>query len=55
MIPTASLEKTLPSVGSRVETAKGEGRVVAQEILAQKLVARARRSPPDHRFDVTIF
>jgi cell fate regulator YaaT (PSP1 superfamily) len=33
-----SLEKTLPSVGSRVLTAKGQGRVIAQEILAQKLV-----------------
>jgi cell fate regulator YaaT (PSP1 superfamily) len=40
-----ALEKTLPSVGSRVETAKGQGRVVAQEILAQKLVLEL----DDHR------
>jgi cell fate regulator YaaT (PSP1 superfamily) len=40
-----SLEKALPSVGSRVVTAKGEGRVVAQEILAQKLVLEL----DDHR------
>jgi cell fate regulator YaaT (PSP1 superfamily) len=33
-----SLEKTLPTVGSRVVTQKGQGRVLAQEILAQKLV-----------------
>jgi cell fate regulator YaaT (PSP1 superfamily) len=33
-----SLESTLPSVGSRVVTQKGQGRVVGQEILAQKLV-----------------
>ena len=32
------LEQTLPPVGSRVVTAKGRGRVVAQEILAQKLL-----------------
>ena len=40
-----ALEKTLPSVGSRVVTAKGQGRVVAQEILAQKLVLEL----DDHR------
>ena len=40
-----SLEGDLPSVGSRVVTAKGEGRVVAQEILAQKLVLEL----DDHR------
>ncbi len=39
------LEKALPSVGSRVMTAKGQGRVVAQEILAQKLVLEL----DDHR------
>ena len=33
-----SLESTLPSVGSRVVTQKGQGRVVGQEILAQRLV-----------------
>ena len=32
------LEQQLPAVGSQVVTSKGEGRVVAQEILAQKLV-----------------
>jgi cell fate regulator YaaT (PSP1 superfamily) len=32
------LERVLPAVGSRVVTSKGRGRVVAQEILAQKLV-----------------
>jgi cell fate regulator YaaT (PSP1 superfamily) len=32
------LERDLPAVGSRVVTAKGRGRVIAQEILAQKLV-----------------
>jgi cell fate regulator YaaT (PSP1 superfamily) len=32
------LERTLPAVGSIVTTAGGQGRVVAQEILAQKLV-----------------
>jgi cell fate regulator YaaT (PSP1 superfamily) len=32
------LEQSLPAVGSKVVTAKGSGRVVAQEILAQKLV-----------------
>ena len=32
------LERVLPSVGSLVTTAGGHGRVVAQEILAQKLV-----------------
>jgi cell fate regulator YaaT (PSP1 superfamily) len=40
-----SLEGALPSVGSRVVTAKGEGRVVAQEVLAQKLVLEL----DDHR------
>jgi len=33
-----SLEQQLPPVGSMVTTTKGQGRVVAQEILAQKLV-----------------
>ena len=33
-----ALERELPPVGSRVVTAKGQGRVVAQEILARKLV-----------------
>jgi cell fate regulator YaaT (PSP1 superfamily) len=32
------LESNLPAVGSMVVTAKGRGRVIAQEILAQKLV-----------------
>jgi cell fate regulator YaaT (PSP1 superfamily) len=32
------MERELPPVGAQVETAKGTGRVVAQEILAQKLV-----------------
>ena len=32
------LERDLPPVGSQVVTAKGKGRVVAQEILARKLV-----------------
>ena len=33
-----ALERELPPVGSRVVTSKGQGRVVAQEILARKLV-----------------
>jgi cell fate regulator YaaT (PSP1 superfamily) len=33
-----ALEQELPPVGSRVATSKGSGRVVAQEILARKLV-----------------
>jgi cell fate regulator YaaT (PSP1 superfamily) len=33
-----TMERELPAVGSQVITAKGQGRVVAQEILAQKLV-----------------
>ena len=33
-----TMERTLPPVGSRVVTLKGAGRVVAQEILVQKLV-----------------
>jgi cell fate regulator YaaT (PSP1 superfamily) len=33
-----SLEKELPHVGAQVVTPKGQGRVVAQEILAKKLV-----------------
>jgi cell fate regulator YaaT (PSP1 superfamily) len=33
-----ALEQTLPPVGSRVVTAKGSGRVIAHEILAQKLL-----------------
>jgi cell fate regulator YaaT (PSP1 superfamily) len=32
------LERVLPAVGSKVVTSKGRGRVIAQEILAQKLV-----------------
>ncbi len=40
-----SLEEDLPAVGSRVVTARGEGRVVAHEILAQKLVLEL----DDHR------
>jgi cell fate regulator YaaT (PSP1 superfamily) len=32
------MERVLPAVGSKVVTAKGRGRVIAQEILAQKLV-----------------
>jgi cell fate regulator YaaT (PSP1 superfamily) len=39
------LEKALPPVHSTVVTAKGRGRVVAQEILAQKLVVELE----DHR------
>jgi cell fate regulator YaaT (PSP1 superfamily) len=33
-----ALERTLPSVGSRVVTAQGQGRILALEVLAQKLV-----------------
>jgi cell fate regulator YaaT (PSP1 superfamily) len=40
-----AMERTLPAVGSRVVTSKGRGRVVAQEILAQKLVVEFE----DHR------
>jgi cell fate regulator YaaT (PSP1 superfamily) len=40
-----ALERTLPAVGSRVVTAKGKGRVVAQEILVQKLLVEYE----DHR------
>ena len=40
-----SLEKSLPGVGSRVVTQKGQGRVLAQELLAQKLVVEL----DDHR------
>jgi len=40
-----ALERTLPAVGSTVVTAKGQGRVVAQEILVQKLVVEFE----DHR------
>jgi hypothetical protein len=32
------MERELPTVGTQVITPKGQGRVVAQEILAQKLV-----------------
>jgi hypothetical protein len=32
------MEKTLPPVGSKVVTPKGPGRIVAQDILVQKLV-----------------
>jgi cell fate regulator YaaT (PSP1 superfamily) len=40
-----SLEKALPAVGSRVVTQKGQGRVLAQEIMAQKLMVEL----DDHR------
>jgi cell fate regulator YaaT (PSP1 superfamily) len=40
-----TMERSLPPVGSRVETAKGRGRVLAQEIMAQKLVVEFE----DHR------
>jgi cell fate regulator YaaT (PSP1 superfamily) len=40
-----SMERTLPPVGSRVRTSKGQGRVVAQDILVQKLVVEF----DDHR------
>ena len=40
-----AMERSLPAVGSRVVTAKGRGRVVAQEILAEKLVVEF----DDHR------
>jgi cell fate regulator YaaT (PSP1 superfamily) len=40
-----ALEGELPAVGSRVVTAKGQGRVVAHEILVQKLVVEF----DDHR------
>jgi cell fate regulator YaaT (PSP1 superfamily) len=33
-----ALEQELPAVGSRVETARGKGRVLALEVLARKLV-----------------
>ena len=33
-----ALERELPAVGSRVVTAKGQGRVLALEILARKVV-----------------
>jgi cell fate regulator YaaT (PSP1 superfamily) len=33
-----SLEQDLPAVGSRVTTSRGQGRVVALEVLAQKMV-----------------
>jgi len=33
-----ALERELPAVGSRVVTAKGQGRVLAQEVLARKVV-----------------
>ena len=39
------LERQLPAVGSQVVTSKGRGRVVGQEILAQKLVVEYE----DHR------
>jgi len=39
------LERQLPSYGSQVVTSKGRGRVVGQEILAQKLVVEFE----DHR------
>ena len=40
-----TMEKTLPPVGSKVVTPKGPGRIVAQEILVQKLVVEFE----DHR------
>jgi cell fate regulator YaaT (PSP1 superfamily) len=40
-----TMERTLPPVGSRVVTPKGRGRVVAQDILVQKLVVEFE----DHR------
>jgi cell fate regulator YaaT (PSP1 superfamily) len=40
-----TLERQLPAVGSQVVTSKGRGRVVGQEILAQKLVVEYE----DHR------
>jgi cell fate regulator YaaT (PSP1 superfamily) len=40
-----AMERTLPPVGSRVVTPKGQGRVVAQDILVQKLVVEFE----DHR------
>ena len=40
-----TMERTLPPVGSRVVTHKGQGRVVAQDILVQKLVVEFE----DHR------
>ena len=40
-----SLERDLPAVGSRVATLRGQGRVLALEVLAQKLVVELE----DHR------
>ena len=40
-----TMEKTLPPVGSKVVTPKGPGRIVAQDILVQKLVVEFE----DHR------
>jgi cell fate regulator YaaT (PSP1 superfamily) len=40
-----ALERDLPPVGSKVVTPKGQGRVLAQEILAQRLVVEL----DDHR------
>jgi cell fate regulator YaaT (PSP1 superfamily) len=40
-----SLERELPGVGSRVVTSRGQGRVLAQEVLAQKVVVELE----DHR------
>jgi cell fate regulator YaaT (PSP1 superfamily) len=40
-----ALERELPGVGSKVVTARGQGRVLAQEILAQKVVIEFE----DHR------
>jgi cell fate regulator YaaT (PSP1 superfamily) len=40
-----TMERTLPPVGSKVVTPKGPGRIVAQEILVQKLVVEFE----DHR------
>ena len=38
LVPDADLQRALPPVGSRVLTAKGQGRVQAQEVLARKVL-----------------
>jgi cell fate regulator YaaT (PSP1 superfamily) len=40
-----ALERELPAVGSKVVTQRGQGRVLAQEVLAQKIVVELE----DHR------
>jgi len=40
-----ALERELPAIGSRVVTARGTGRILAQEVLAQKVVVEFE----DHR------